>query len=63
MTLADPVTALLDALKVNVLLVPLADCGLNTAVTPPGRPLALSATLLLKPAMRVNVIVLVAIAP
>jgi hypothetical protein len=62
-TLADPVTAPLDAVNVNVLLVPLADCGLNAAVTPPGSPLALSATLLLKPATRTTVIVLVAVAP
>ena len=47
-TPTDPVTALLEALNVNVLLVPVADCGLNTAVTPLGRPLAVNATLLLK---------------
>jgi hypothetical protein len=46
--LADPVAAVVDAAKVSVL-VPVVDAGLNAAVTPAGNPLALNATLLLKP--------------
>ena len=53
-TLAAPVVAVLDAAKVSVL-VPVVDAGLNAAVTPAGKPLALNATLLLKPPAGVTV--------
>ena len=52
--LADPVAAVVDAAKVSVL-VPVVDAGLNVAVTPAGKPLALNATLPLKPPEGVTV--------
>jgi hypothetical protein len=60
---ADPVVALADAVSVRVELAPVVDDGLKLAVTPPGNPLALNATLLLKPLRRVMFIVLVPLAP
>lgn len=44
---AMPSDAVLVEVNVNVLVV-VAEAGLNVAVTPPGTPLALRATLLLK---------------
>jgi hypothetical protein len=49
-----PVAAVLDAAKVRVL-VPVVDAGLNVAVTPAGKPLAVNATLPLKPPEGVTV--------
>jgi hypothetical protein len=62
-TLVIPVAAELDAVRVSVLLVPVADAGLNVAVTPLGKPPALKATLEEKPPLRVIVIALVPLAP
>ena len=62
-TLVIPVAAVLDAVRVSVLLVPVTDAGLNVAVTPLGNPLALKATLLANPPTRVRVSVLAALAP
>src|SRR5262245_65993505 len=62
-TLVIPVAALLDADRVNVLLVPVVDDGLNVAVTPPGNPLALNATPDENPPLRVIVIALVPLLP
>src|SRR5262245_3109451 len=62
-TLVIPVAALLDADRVNVLLVPVVDDGLNVAVTPPGNPLALNATPDENPPLRVIVIALVPLPP
>jgi hypothetical protein len=62
-TLVIPSAALLDAVRVSVLLVPVVDAGLNVAVTPLGNPLALKATLAEKPPLRVIVIALVPLAP
>ena len=53
-TLAAPVAAVPDAAKVS-LLAPVVDAGLNVAVTPAGKPLALNATLPLKPPAGVTV--------
>jgi hypothetical protein len=61
-TLNVPVAAVLDAASVSVLLPPVVEAGLNVAVTPLGNPLALKATLLVKLA-RLIVIVLVPFAP
>jgi hypothetical protein len=52
-----------EAVNVKTLLVPVADAGLKLAVTPAGNPLALKATALAKPPLRVMVIVLVPLAP
>src|SRR5262249_19697994 len=62
-TFTVPVVAALEADKVSVLLVPVAEAGLNVAVTPPGKPVALNATLLVNPPLRVMVIVLAPLAP
>jgi hypothetical protein len=62
-TLVIPNVALLDAVRVIVLLVPVVDVGLNAAVTPLGKPLALKATPAEKPPLRVIVIALVPLAP
>jgi hypothetical protein len=62
-TVAAPVVAVADAASVTTVLVPVVEIGLNDAVTPPGNPLALNATLLVKPFSRVTVIVLVPLAP
>jgi hypothetical protein len=53
-TVAAPVVAVLEAVKVRVL-VPVVDGGLKLAVTPVGKPLALNATLPLKPPAGVTV--------
>lgn len=62
-TLAIPVAAVADADRVSMLLVPVADAGLNVAVTPLGNPPALKATAEEKPPLRVIVIALVPLAP
>jgi hypothetical protein len=62
-TVAAPRVAALDAANVNTLLVPVVEVGLKLAVTPLGNPLALNATLLVNPPVRVTVIVLVPLAP
>ena len=61
-TVAAVSVAVVDALNVTVLL-PVVEAGLKEAVTPAGRPLALSATLPVKPPEGVTVIVLLAVAP
>src|SRR5262245_59587370 len=62
-TAPAPRVAAPEAVNVNTLLVPVADGGLKLALTPLGNPLALKATLLVKPPVRVIVIVLVPLAP
>jgi hypothetical protein len=61
-TLAAPVAAVLEAVKVRVL-VPVVDAGLKLAVTPAGKPLAASETLPLKPFSGLTVMVLLPDAP
>jgi hypothetical protein len=61
-TVVVPVTAVAEAVKVRVL-VPAVEAGLNTAVTPVGKPLALKVTLLANPPLGVTVTVLVPVAP
>ena len=58
-----PIVAVAEAVKVTVLLVPVVEAGLKPAVTPAGNPLALNATLPVKPPTRVIVIALFAVAP
>lgn len=53
---------MLEAVKVSVL-VPVVEAGLNAAVTPAGNPLAVKATLLVKPPLGATVMVLAAVAP
>jgi hypothetical protein len=62
-TLVIPVAAVLDAARVNALLFPVVEAGLNVAVTPLGNPLALRATLLVNPPVRLIAIVLATLAP
>jgi hypothetical protein len=62
-TVTGPVVAELEAARVSVLLFPVVDGGLKAAVTPPGKPLALKATLLVNPPVRLIVIVLAPLAP
>jgi hypothetical protein len=62
-TVAGPVTAVADAVKVTTLLLPVADCGLKLALTPVGKPLAVNATVPANPPVRAMAIVLVAVAP
>jgi hypothetical protein len=59
---AKPAVAVLDAVKVSVLLV-VALAGLNDAVTPAGRPLAARLTAPLKLLMPAIVIVLLPLVP
>jgi len=61
-TVAFPVVAVAEAVKVSVL-VPVVEVGLNTAVTPDGVPLALRATLPVNPFVGTTVIVLDADTP
>src|SRR5262245_61159091 len=49
LTVAGPSVAVLAAEKVTVLAFPVVAAGLKLALTPPGKPLALKATLLMKP--------------
>ena len=62
-TVVVPRVAVLEAVKVMMLVAPVADAGLNAAVTPAGRPLALKATAPVNPPERVIPIVLVPLAP
>jgi hypothetical protein len=62
-TLTAPVAAVLEAASVRVLAPPVVEGGLNVAVTPLGNPVALKATLLVNPPLRVMVIVLAPLAP
>jgi hypothetical protein len=62
-TVAGPIVAVLDALSVNVLLVPVVEVWLKLAVTPLGNPLALKVTLSVKLPVRAIVIALVPPAP
>jgi len=61
-TFAAPVVAVLDAVKVKVL-VPVVDAGLKLAVTPAGSVPTLSATLPVNPPVGVTVTVLVPVPP
>jgi hypothetical protein len=61
-TVATPKVAVLEAESVRVL-VPVVEAGLNAAVTPLGSPVAVKATLPLKPPDGVTVMVLVAVDP
>ena len=61
-TVADPVVAVVEAVKVRVL-VPVVDAGLKLAVTPAGKPLAARATVPLKPFSGLTVMVLLPDAP
>ena len=61
-TVDDPVVAVVEAVKVRVL-VPVVEAGLKLAVTPAGKPLAASETLPLKPLAGLTVMVLVPDAP
>ncbi len=61
-TVAAPTVAVLEAVNVSVL-APVVEAGLNAAVTPVGNPLALRATLPVKPTDGATVMVLVAVAP
>src|SRR5262249_36103542 len=60
---AAPIVAALDAERVSTLLPPVADVGLKFADTPLGNPLALKATLPVKPPVLVMAIVLVPLDP
>ena len=64
-TVAAPVVAVVEAASVSTVLVPVVVVvpGLNVAVTPPGKPLALNATVLENPPEREIVTVLVPLAP
>ena len=62
-TVAVPTAAVVEAVSVSTLLVPVTVPGLNAAVTPAGNPLALSMTAPVNPPVRVMVIVLVPDAP
>ena len=64
-TVAAPVAAVLAAVRVRTELVPVVVvvAGLKLAVTPEGNPVALKATALANPPVRVTVMVLVALAP
>jgi hypothetical protein len=59
---AAPSVAVADAVNVSVL-VAVVDAGLNAAVTPAGKPLAVKAMLLVKPPVGTTVIVLTAVDP
>ena len=61
-TVADPVVAVVEAVKVRVL-VPVVEAGLKLAVTPAGKPLAASDTVPLKPFTGWTVIVLLPVPP
>jgi hypothetical protein len=64
-TVAAPRVAVLEAVSVSTLLVPVVVvvAGLKLAVTPVGKPLAVKATALANPPVRVMVTVLVPLAP
>ena len=58
-----PTGVLAAAANVTVLLLPVVDAGLNVAVAPAGRPLAVKVTAPVKPIRRVMAIVLAAVPP
>jgi hypothetical protein len=62
-TVAGPSAAVAEAVKVRALLVPVVEAGLKLAVTPAGNPLAASATLPVKPPLRLIVIAVFAVEP
>ena len=62
MTVAAPKVAVLEAARVKTAVAPVVEVGLNVAVTPVGRPVAVNATPPVKPPVRVMLIVLVAVA-
>src|SRR5262245_47035298 len=62
-TVAGPSAAALDAVNVSTLEAPVVEAGLKPAVTPDGSPLAVKATLAVKPLRRVMASVLVALPP
>src|SRR5262245_44471469 len=62
-TVERPVVAVLEAVRVKVVLAPVVEAGEKLAVTPLGRPLAVKATLPVKPPVRVIAIVLVTLDP
>src|SRR2546428_182419 len=62
-TAPAPRVAVLDAVSVNTLLVPVVEVGLKLAATPLGNPLALKAPLLVNPSTGLMVIVLAPLAP
>lgn len=64
-TVAVPAVAVLEAVRVSTLLVPVVVvvAGLKLAVTPEGKPLAVNDTAPAKPLRRVMAIVLVPLAP
>jgi hypothetical protein len=62
-TVAEPSVAVPEAVSANAPLFPVVEAGLKLAVTPAGSPLALSATLLVKPPVRAIVIALIPLAP
>ena len=62
-TVAGPKVAVLEAASVKTVLAPVVEVGLNVAVTPLGKPLAVNATLPVKPPVRVMLIVLVPLVP
>jgi len=62
-TVMAPAAALLEAVKVSVLVPEVSEVGLRLAVTPVGKPLTLNATLLVNPPLGVTVTVLVAVPP
>ena len=61
-TVAVPIVAVVDAVNVSVL-DPVVEIGLNAAVTPADKPLALKATLPVNPPLGVTAIVVVPAAP
>jgi len=60
---AEPTVAVAVALRVTTVLVPVVEEGLKLAETPVGKPLALKATLLVNPPVRVTVMLLVPVPP
>ena len=62
-TVAGPAVAVLEAARVSVEVVPVVEAASNEAVTPPGKPLAVRATLPANPPLREIAMVLVPFAP
>ena len=62
-TVAAPVVAVADAVSVSTELLPVAAAGLNAAVTPLGRPVAVRFTVPANPFVRVMFTVDVPFAP
>ena len=63
MSVAAPVVAVLEAVRVTTVLFAVVDVGLKLAVTPAGNPATVKATLLVNPPVRVMVMVSVPLAP